>query len=313
MKTELVSVIIPIYNVERCLNNCIDSICRQSYIDLEIILVDDGSTDTSGKLCDDWARKDSRIKVIHKQNGGLSDARNAGIDLANGSWFMFVDGDDTIADDAIEDMYNSALEYDCDLAVCNIVRVYDDGLTEEFYRPSNKRIKLDGNERFETLNQPSVCNKLFKSSLFNDIRFPKGKFYEDTFVYHALLYGADAVVLTGRDGYFYLSRRDSILGQAKYSDRYYDMTEAVYMRLVFLIEHNIPKYDVEACLSMYAVVSNAEKNILKTPKNADKRKLMRQWYDVAYRYLMRHSGISFKQRIRLILLRYCPTLHSRIY
>ena len=117
IEAELVSVIVPVYNVEQFLEKCIESICCQTYSQMEIILVDDGSTDRSGAVCDEWAQKDSRIRVIHKQNGGLSDARNAGIEIAVGSWLMFVDSDDTIAPDTIERLHQAATEYDCEMAV----------------------------------------------------------------------------------------------------------------------------------------------------------------------------------------------------
>ena len=126
MNDELISVIIPVYNVELYLESCIQSICKQSYKNLEIILSDDGSTDHSGKICDKYASLDPRIKVIHKENGGLSDARNAGIEVASGQYFMFVDSDDTISKNTIEKMYFLAIEYQCEIVVCNMVRIYED-------------------------------------------------------------------------------------------------------------------------------------------------------------------------------------------
>lgn len=313
MTDKIVSVIVPVYNVERYLEKCIKSICSQTYQYLEIILVDDGSTDCSGAICDAWAEKDSRIRVIHKENGGLSDARNAGIEIAAGSWFMFVDSDDFITPDTIERLYRAAAEHDCEMAVCNIVRIYDDGATEPFYAPIRELTVLDGNQRFETLKQPSVCNKLFRADLFQDVRFPKGKFYEDTFVYHILAHRAGKIALTGHDGYYYLSRRGSILGQGAYTDRYFDMVEAVHLRTMYLLEHQIPYYGEEACLSLYAAVANGEKHLNKTQENAQMFAQMRAWFKVAYDYLMKHSDTGMKQKLRLVLLRYFPALHSKIY
>ena len=158
---ELISVIVPIYNVERYLEKCIDSIIAQTWRELEIILCDDGSTDGCGAICDRYARLDSRIRVIHKPNGGLSDARNAGIEIARGSWYVFIDSDDFITPDTIERMYTAAVSTDCQIAVCNMIRIYDDGGTEPFYRPATEQMLLSGDSRFETLKQPSACNKLF--------------------------------------------------------------------------------------------------------------------------------------------------------
>ena len=313
MIKERISVIVPVYNVEHYLENCIKSICGQTYWQLEIILSDDGSTDHSGVICDHFATLDSRIRVIHKMNGGLSDARNAGIEVASGSYYMFVDSDDFIAPDTIEKLYLAATEHDCEIAVCNIVRTFDDGTTEPFYHPVDKLTVWAGQQRFETLKQPSACNKLFRAELFKDVRFPKGKFYEDTFVYHVLAYKARQIVLTGHDGYFYLSRRDSILGQPKYTDRYFDFIEAVYTRMSYLLEHNVPHYGEEACLSLYAAAANGEKYIQKTEQNAARFRQMRSWYQTAYQQLMKSPQTGIKQKIRLILLRYFPRIHSRLF
>lgn len=313
MSDSLISVIVPIYNVERYLEKCILSIQCQTHQDLEIILSDDGSTDNSGAICDHFAALDPRIRVIHKMNGGLSDARNAGIEAASGAYFMFVDSDDSIAPDTIEKLYDAATEYDCEIAVCNIVRTFDDGTTEPFYHPVDQLTVWAGQQRFETLKQPSACNKLFQANLFKDVRFPKGKFYEDTFVYHVLAYKATQIVLTGHDGYYYLSRRDSILGQPKYSDRYFDFIEAVYTRMSYLLAHWVPYYGEEACLSLYAAVANGEKYIQKTEQNAAKFRQMHNWYRTAYRQLMKSPQTGIKQKIRLILLRHFPRIHTRLF
>lgn len=313
MSDSLISVIVPVYNVARYLEKCILSIQRQTHQDLEIILSDDGSTDHSGDICDHFAALDSRIRVIHKMNGGLSDARNAGIEAASGAYYMFVDSDDFIAPDTIEKLYLAATEHDCEIAVCNIVRTYDDGTTEPFYHPADLLTVWAGQQRFETLKQPSACNKLFRAELFKDVRFPKGKFYEDTFVYHVLAYQARQIVLTGHDGYYYLSRRDSILGQPKYTDRYFDFIEAVYTRMTYLLEHDVPYYGEEACLSLYAAAANGEKNIQKTKQNAAKFQQMRNWYKAAYQQLMKSPQTGIKQKFRLILLRYFPYIHTRLF
>ena len=313
MGDELISVIGPVYNVERYLETCIESICTQTFSQLEIILVDDGATDHSGAICDAWAQRDDRIRVIHKANGGLSDARNAGMEIASGSWLMFVDSDDAITPDTIGRLYQAAVSQNCDIAVCNMIRTYEDGTIEPFYHPAGELTVWDGQQRFETLKQPSVCNKLFRAALFQDVRFPKGKFYEDTFVYHILAHRANRIALTGHDGYRYLSRRDSILGQPMYTDRYFDFIEAVHNRMTYLLKHRVATYSMEAGLSLYAAVSNGEMWIAKTPANAAKRKQMRRWYREAYASLIIAPDVSAKQKLRLVLLRYFPALHSRIF
>lgn len=309
----MLSIIIPVYNVEHYLEKCVDSICHQTYRNLEIILVDDGSTDRSGRLCDELAAADSRIKVIHKSNGGLSDARNAGMEFASGEWWMFVDSDDYLALDTAETLLRAAVENHCEIAVCNMVRIYEDGAQEPFYRPVTEPTIWAGEQRFETLRQPSVCNKLFRADLFKEIRFPNGKFYEDTFVYHALAYRASRIVLTGLNGYYYLSRRESILGQPQFTDRYFDFVEAVHERAMFLLNHGISRYGEEACLSLYAAIVNSTKNIRKTPQNAERFRRMWEWYELAYRNLMSSPDTSIKQKLRLFLLKYAPKIHNKLY
>lgn len=313
MEKDMISVVVPVYNVELYLDKCINSILVQSFENIEIILVDDGSTDDSGNICDRYVAIDNRVKVIHKDNGGLSDARNVGIRNARGEWLAFIDSDDYITSDALEQLYTAAVENDCQIGVCNMVRIYEDGEKESFYNPTEELIVLEGNNRFETLNQPSVCNKLFKAELFKKVHFPKGKYYEDTFIYHKLVYQASRIVLTGLDSYYYLSRRGSILDQKKYTDRYFDMVEAVYERVKFLLDHQIYDYGKQACLSLYAITANAEKYLMKTTANAEKFKQMRIWYQEAYDYLIFHANIGIKQKVRLFLLRYIPKLHGKIY
>ncbi len=310
---ELISVIVPVYNVQAYLAECVESILVQTYQDLEIILVDDGSTDGSGALCDGLALGDPRVRVIHKENGGLSDARNAGLELATGQWLSFVDGDDLLAPETLERLHSAAVGFGCPMAVCNILRLYEDGKTECFYRPAEAVRILDGNERFETLKQPSVCNKLFCKELFDGVRFPMGKYYEDTFVYHIPAYRAGRIALTGHDGYLYRSRRDSILGGGIYTNRYFDYVQAIYERMYYLTDRIIPEYMDEVCLSLYAAVANAEKHIQKTRENRDSFRRIRGWYREAYGKLMARRSVCLKQKIRLVLLRHVPKLHGLLY
>ena len=313
MDEVLISVVVPVYNVEHYLKKCVDSICHQTYRNLEIILVDDGSTDCSGSLCDEFATSDSRIRVIHKFNGGLSDARNAGMELASGEWWMFVDSDDYIAPDTAETLLLAAVENHCEIAVCNMMRIYEDGKQEPFYCPVTEPTIWAGEQRFETLRQPSVCNKLFRADLFKELRFPKRKFYEDTFVYHVLAHRANRIALTGLSGYYYLSRRESILGHSQFTDRYFDYVEAIHERAMFLFNHGVSRYGEEACLSLYAAIVNSTKNIRKTPQNAEHFQKMWEWYELAYRNLMSSPDTSIKQKLRLFFLKYAPKIHNKLY
>lgn len=314
-KFPIISIIVPVYNVDHYLNKCVESLVLQTYQNIQIILVDDGSTDDSPRICDQWKKKDERIEVIHKKNGGLSDARNTGIQVAIGSYLAFVDGDDFLSVDAIEIMIKDIQESGADIAVCNMVHIDQNNNTNVFYAPCHEERLLCGLDRFQTLSQPSVCNKVFCATLFENIYFPLGKYYEDTFIYHILAYRAKSIVLTGSDSYWYLIRESSILGTLpQYTVKYFDFIEAIWHRTIFLLQYNIQPYADQACLSLYAALSNAEMNIKRAPENLRYFKKARYWYETAYKQLMRKkSGISIKQRIRLILLKFCPKIHSKVY
>ena len=310
----LISVIVPVYNVEKYLKKCVNSITSQTYENLEILLVDDGLTDSSGQICNEFEKNDARIKVIHKKNGGLSDARNAGLDRAKGQYYAFIDSDDYIQDNTIEIMLNAVKKNKSEIAICNMIRFLEEGETLQFYCPTDHEVLYQGKQRYKTLNQPSVCNKLFEAKLFEGIRFPKGKYYEDTFVYHEVLYRANNIVLTGTDSYWYLSREDSIVGQPQYTERYFDFIEAVYKRADFLLKHDVQPYAKEACLSLYAAIANAESNIEENTKTIEKFSIARKQYTLAYNELMKTKNqIGIKQKLRLMLLKYFPKLHVKIY
>ena len=310
---DLISVIVPVYNVKNYLKKCVDSILSQTYSVLQVILVDDGSTDGSGELCDLLAKCDKRIQVVHKSNGGLSDARNAGIEIAEGKYFSFIDSDDYIEPDMVESLYKLAKSTDCQITISNMKRFFSDGGIETFYEPVNQISVYEADERFETLKQPSVCNKLFLAELFNDIKFPKGKFYEDTFVYHELLYRAERVGLTGKVGYWYLSRKESITGKERYTIRYFDFLEAVSKRMHFLNEKNVKKYGIEACLSYYLAFSSAERYLKDNAGCREKMLNAREEYVYAYKIILSSTDISWKQKVKAALLLYCPKFHSILF
>ena len=182
---DLISVIVPVYDVERYLARCIDSILAQTYQNLEIFLVDDGSPDRCGEICDAYAEKDNRIQVIHKKNGGLSDARNAALDICTGEYISFVDSDDYVSDDFIETMHHAIKDYQAKLAVCGIMKFDESGKISVDYAPSDTEKCVSGEEMVEmTIWRPAAWNKLYHRSLFEGIRYPFGKLYEDLFVYH---------------------------------------------------------------------------------------------------------------------------------
>ncbi len=207
-KVPLISVIVPVYNVEKYLPKCVDSIMKQTLNDIEIILVDDGSTDFSGDLCDEFSREDNRICVIHKENGGASSARNAGIESAKGKYLMFVDGDDWVEPKFCEAPYIIAEKNNADTVAFGYKNVYSDGIvvnSEEYKEEGilSEEIKL---ERIKDDINIAVWNKIFRKELFNDLRFPEGFTCEDLAITHKCIYESDKVYLTNQ--YLYNYRRN---------------------------------------------------------------------------------------------------------
>lgn len=238
---EIVSVVIPVYNVELYLERCIDSVIDQTYENLEIILVDDGSSDSSGKICDDYAKDDSRINVIHKKNGGLSDARNTGIDVATGMYIMFVDSDDWISRNCVELLIKALQWGKTQISACTYQktdRYREDAEIPEYINDYIEVWTIDDAYRHLFFNKEidnSACAKLYKRSLFKNIRFPVGKLYEDQFVTYKLFHIAQGVTYIGQRLYYYFDRPGSIQNEA-FTIRKMDELEAAQECVRFIDE-----------------------------------------------------------------------------
>ena len=214
----MISVIVPIYNVEAYLDRCVESIVGQSYQNMEIILVDDGSPDHCGEMCDRWAQKDSRIRVIHKKNGGLSDARNAGLEIAKGEYIGFIDSDDWIAPDMYQDLVTAIEREGAELAVTGINRVYDNGYGRAQFT-SERPYVITGDQIVQAYLlqgtfSTAACDKLYRKSLFDRRRFPVGKQFEDAPVIFDILCDIRKLAVIGKAQYNYFQRADSITGKA---------------------------------------------------------------------------------------------------
>ena len=214
MQEFCVSVIIPVYNVEEYLKQCLDSVINQTYKNLEIILVDDGSFDNSGKICDEYALKDNRIKVIHKENGGLSDARNVGIKEATGEYITFIDSDDYTELDMIEYLYNVLIKFGCDISVCTHKIIKNNKVKKSFNL--KKDFKLSSYETVKRLlyndgADTSAWAKLYKRDLFTGIEYPKGKLFEDIATTYKLFIKSGEIAFGHLAKYNYKIRNTSIV------------------------------------------------------------------------------------------------------
>ena len=267
----LISVIVPIYNVEKYLNKCVDSIISQTYKNLEIILVDDGSSDNCPKICDKYADSDSRIKVVHKKNGGLSDARNAGLKIATGEYIFFIDSDDWIKPQTLLCMMETAQKYSADIVECNVMYYYDNK-NEEKYNDDQFAV-YDNNASIMSAYikdyniKTVVWNKLYKRTIINDTCFEFGKYHEDEFFTYQILAKTNKLVHLDEYFYCYYQREGSIMGSS-FSLKHLDSLEAALRRSEF-IKTNYPNlyfyqlnYATLLCINHY-------QNLLKN-KNIDK-------------------------------------------
>ena len=258
----LISVIIPVYKVEKYVEKCIQSVINQTYENLQIILVDDGSPDNCGKICDEYAKKDHRIEVIHKSNGGLSDARNKGLEIAKGEYIGFVDSDDYIEADMYEVLYNLLKQYNADVSICNFYTVSqgkisiknaDNGINEYNRIEILKEILLDKNI------QSYAWNKLYKKELFDEIKYPIGKKYEDIGTTFYLLEKCNKVVVTGKSEYYYINRQDSIVNNVT-ETTITDYIELIMQRYDY-IEENIKELSSYNKDYLKRILKTAEKDI----------------------------------------------------
>ena len=214
MKEPLISVIVPVYKVEPYLRQCVDSVLAQTYPNLEVLLVDDGSPDTCPAICDEYAEKDARVRVIHKENGGLSDARNAALDVARGDYVGFVDSDDWIAPRMFEELMATALRCRSDVTVCGYTESNGVRDLETKSLAAHEKVYAVEDAFREVLLTGEIlvimCNKLYKRELFDGIRFPKGELFEDGAIFYKLFGRSRLIAHTGTVGYYYRKRAGSI-------------------------------------------------------------------------------------------------------
>lgn len=212
---QLISVVIPVYNVEKYLRKCLDSVCGQTYCNLEIIIVEDGSPDNCAAICDDYAKKDNRIRVIHRQNGGLSAARNSGIEAATGDYIVFVDSDDWLESDMIAYLYENTIKYQVKLAICGYYMIR--GEHKSKFSVSEDMV-LDRDEAlYELCKDGKFPNyawlQLIDRELLSNIRFPEGKKFEDILTTYRIVEKVEKVLLLKEAKYNYYRRNDSITGR----------------------------------------------------------------------------------------------------
>lgn len=315
----LVSVIVPIYKVEKFLRQCVDSISNQTYRKLEIILVDDGSPDNCGAICDEYAAGDERIRVIHRKNGGLSAARNTGLDAAKGEYFFFVDADDWISENTIQKMLDTYEETNADLVICNIKPFYE----AEYAGPKKqdsplKSEVLDQEKLIERLMQNAAwyyCvawNKLYRRTMLEKIRFPVDYIHEDEAVAHRVFEKCQTVAVIADPLYYYRQTNGGIMASGT-SVKSTDALSAIADRLSCAranhwqdYEGQLVQYYEGKFWEWYHLFSEEKENEKYT-------KRMESSLQKALPSVLHSKDISVSHKIYLTLLRFSPKLFWVVY
>jgi glycosyltransferase involved in cell wall biosynthesis len=317
-----ISIIVPIYNVEKYLSKCIDSILAQTFSDFELILVNDGSPDNCGEICDKYGEKDERIKVIHKENGGLSSARNAGIKMATGIYLGFIDSDDYIDEKMYEILYLNAVNHSSDVVVCDFLKVSEgecllnskSELEIDVLHFTNKQAleQLYISEKEQRVKWVIACNKLYKRSLFDHLEFKLNRLYEDEFIAHEILYKSSKVTLITKQLYYYVQRENSIVGSSftiKKLDRVYALKErADFFRGIKETDlHNQAQRQFMDVFFWYFhktkfEILNAEKELRDLKKVFNKNLF----------FLLKNPHISRRNKLALILFTLLPFAYFKL-
>lgn len=313
----MVSIIVPIYNVESYLPDCINSIQKSTYINFQLILVDDGSTDSSGAICDCYAASDSRIQVIHTPNRGVSAARNLGLDVANGEYIMFVDSDDWISPETLEEMISLLENASANMAICGFQIVNDiaDSGNVQNYCFGNQVLLADDLVKSQTSADAwiytSVWAKLYTRKVFDTIRFPEGYIYEDSAVWHRILGVCQTVALTDHVFYSYRKRFDSIT-TSDFSIKKTDHLSAWADRICFTHAQGWESWK-QATIKLYTGhFFEYYFRFRKTEENELYFIRMEQSLEKVLLYILRAKNVSLKHKFCFYLFNLNPAFYTAI-
>ena len=314
-----ISIIVPVYNLEDYLRKCVDSILAQRFTQFELILVNDGSTDNSGELCDRYAAIDNRVVVIHKENRGVASSRNAGLEIAKGNYIGFVDNDDYINEYMFELLYNNAIIHSSDIIICDFMEVNED---HHYYtKKLNPDYKIQQFNNIEALNQlytPSNVtfvvpwNKLYKRSLFEGIRYKHGNINDDETVAHELLYISKKTIYIQIGLYYYFQRKGSQMNRS-FHIKWFDAVYAFKDRVVFFRKIKEPdlhqkalKHYMDRFFWYYYLAKSELQDVDKELKE------LKRTFDKSLFYLLRHKEIGRKQKVMCIVFSVSPSLFEFI-
>lgn len=307
-----ISIIVPVYNVEDFLYKCVSSIMNQTYKNLEIILVNDGSTDGSLIICNELKVSDSRIKVINKFNGGLSSARNAGLEIATGELISFIDSDDWIEPDFIELLYNGIVIYDADISVVHFTRVRDFNKIEFSTTTQNSWLVFDRFHAMETLFSNnligySAVNKLYKRYLFTEIRYPEGRIMEDKGTTYKLVHKVNKVVVNKSPKYHYYLRMNSII-RSKFNSKYFDSI-MIHEEIIEFIDKVYPQ--LRNIVRARYVHESIRLLLMMIRSNYNNKEEFEKCIDIVSSnkaYVLKERNVKFTVKILAILFSIFPTI-----
>ena len=304
---DVITVVIPVYNVKNYLSECIDSVIAQSYNFLQIILVDDGSTDDSSIICDKYALKDSRIEVIHKSNGGLSDARNVAINLARGKYITFIDSDDVIATDMIEYLYNLLVNNNADISICQNRDIDEQGKEilikkKRIFQPYRILGREQCMHEFLMKRNMSVTawGKLYRLDLFSAIRYPVGRYHEDLFTTYKLIGLCNCVVVGDALKYYYRQRTGSIMLQ-NFSPKHLDAIYANEEKMLYISKFYSEELPIAYADIIYAVNRCVYRMGVVGCFNVDYIKRFRELYSIYWLYFLKDKRNSVISKIFVLL------------
>ena len=302
-----ISVIVPVYNSEAYLDQCISSIIQQNYQDFELILVDDGSTDKSISLCNHWAQKDPRIVVLQKENGGLSDARNYGIDHANGEYLTFIDSDDYVSQDYLSYLIQLfSLSDKCMITTCNRQVVKNNGkLGQRFDYIDDKGIILDKKETYRkalfTEISHGAWGRLYKKEIFLELRFPVGVKHEDTYILGDFIEASDEMVFGNKVGYYYVSHQGSIVHTSDI-DRLNDLIKSTRRLAQMAKAYDLSLKNAGICKVGHAIFSALLAIDLNSRNNKSQAKLWKQELIKNREVILKEKNNLKRDKIGMIVL-----------
>lgn len=312
MEKNRISVIVPIYNVEKYLDRCVESIVNQTYKNLEIILVDDGSPDSCPQMCDEWAKKDKRIRVVHQVNKGGAEARNVGLDIATGDFIAFVDSDDYIDKAMYELLIHLLQEYDADIVECD----YSEVTPSDNICPiiSKETVVYSARDSLLENIKGSTCkdviwNKLYKAKVVDKVRFVKGKRIDDVFWTYKVLGNADIIAVNKSKLYYYVQQSDSIMHRSQYSYYFLQAVEAKDLRAQYIKTKYPELYEFTVIDIWFFIMYHYQKVDLYL-HNEEKTNAIAYLRSVLKKYPIRFNIelLTFKQNFWLVLFKAFPKL-----